>query len=434
VIQGNTNIATSQRRMEHCMEKPGNLPSPVLSPMSTDRVISLFDSLGPSNKADLLLSLIRLDILSFLYLTLYSRSPLPVLQSVSSVVVPYMRRDFIAHLPIEIAFIILSYLDIHSINRASCVSKSWNRIIHHDHSDAHIWKQKLAVEGWLPSVSPKLSYKDCYRDRHLLRNNWIKNQCRRLRFPAHGNRVVTCLQFDDEKIVSGSDDCTIQIFDIHTGALRKKFVGHDGGVWALQYWNNALVSGGTDRTIRVWNIQTGKCTHVFHGHISTVRCLIFMHVTGHDRPYIVTGSRDATLRIWKLPDPDVDEPFLPLDTDSQRPNPYFMHFLSGHSNSVRSVAGEENILVSGSYDTTVRVWDILTGRCLYVFEGHREKVYSVGYSHSLSRAFSGSMDASLRIWCTKTGTCLNVLEGNRLSSVFIISRTYFIGRYLRVIQ
>jgi F-box and WD-40 domain protein CDC4 len=237
---------------------------------------------------------------------------------------------------------------------------------------------------------------------------------------------VTCLQFDSEKIVSGSDDHTIHIYETKTGTLLQKLVGHDGGVWALQYWKHILVSGSTDRTIRIWNMKNGACNHVFVGHTSTVRCLLIilpMQIgDGYTPsfPLIVTGSRDATLRIWKLPDPETDEAFSDLDTVDR--NPYLLHMLRGHSNSVRAIAGSGNTLVSGSYDSTVRVWDIDTGKCRWTFTGHTEKVYSVGYSPQLEIAVSGSMDATVRIWCTKTGEALHILEG-----IFILlkSRTFF---------
>ena len=236
-------------------------------------------------------------------------------------------------------------------------------------------------------------------------------------FPGHGSNVVTCLQFDSNRIVSGSDDHTIHFYDTKTGSLTKRLTGHNGGVWALQYWNNILVSGSTDRSIRIWNMETGVCNHVFEGHTSTVRCLLIIPPTLQPNgtllpkePLIVTGSRDMTLRVWKLPNPDVDPPFK----QGTEGNPYHLHLLTGHSNSVRAIAGAGHTLVSGSYDGFVRIWDMDTGTCRFVCEGHTEKVYSVGYSPELERAVSGSMDSTVRIWCTRTGICFFNLGGKFL--------------------
>ncbi|KAJ3229448.1 SCF ubiquitin ligase complex subunit cdc4 [Chytriomyces hyalinus] len=280
-------------------------------------------------------------------------------------------------------------------------------------------------------------YKGIYRRHHILRRNWGRGLHKTIAFPGHGTNVVTCLQFDSDKIVSGSDDQTIHIYDTNTGRLRRKLSGHDGGVWALQYWGDSLVSGSTDRTVRVWDMDTGMCTHLFEGHTSTVRCLIIIPpspagseaagetVMEPTEPLIVTGSRDASLRVWRLPNPKTDRPHVPNTAagvihthpgnntyDNSGNNPFFLHTLTGHTNSVRAIAGHGRILVSGSYDCTVRVWDLISGESIHCFRGHREKVYSVGYSHELSRAVSGSLDATVKVWCTKTGVLLHSLEGH----------------------
>ncbi|KAJ3009464.1 SCF ubiquitin ligase complex subunit cdc4, partial [Thoreauomyces humboldtii] len=268
---------------------------------------------------------------------------------------------------------------------------------------------------------PRHLYKGLYRRHHLVRQNWFHGRYKQTSFPGHAFNVVTCLQFDADKIVSGSDDQTMNIYDAATGALRKRLEGHEGGVWALQYWNNVLVSGSTDRTVRCWDMETGDCTHVFEGHTSTVRCLIIIiphknATTGRmepEVPLIVTGSRDATLRVWRLPHLTRDPHWKPeVEGVKGIENPFFRHVLTGHSNSVRAIAGHGNVLVSGSYDSTVRVWDLHTGTVMHVCRGHREKVYSVGYSHELHRAVSGSMDTSVRVWCTITGAMLFNLSGH----------------------
>lgn len=302
-------------------------------------------------------------------------------------------------------------------------------------------------------------YKNLYRRHHKTRSNWLHGRHKTISFPGHGTNVVTCLQFDEDKIVSGSDDMSIHIYETSTGVLRKRLVGHEGGVWALQYWGDSLVSGSTDRSVRVWDMDEGRCTHVFEGHTSTVRCLMIVPPTSENDqpssaggieggqmsaahmasllkkagksptndlpfPVIVTGSRDATLRVWRLPNPKTDPSFIPSaaaatlgspnsgGTVGSSSNPYFMHVLNGHTASVRAIAGHGRILVSGSYDCTVRVWDLVTGQNLRCFRGHREKVYSVGYCDELKRAVSGSLDCSVRVWCVGTGALLFTLEGH----------------------
>lgn len=54
-------------------------------------------------------------------------------------------------------------------------------------------------------------------------------------------------------------------------------------------------------------------------------------------------------------------------------SPFHMHLLEGHSLAVRAIATHGRICVSGSYDMSVRVWDIVKGTSLHVLTGHESK-------------------------------------------------------------
>jgi F-box and WD-40 domain protein CDC4 len=113
------------------------------------------------------------------------------------------------------------------------------------------------------------------------------------------------------------------------------------------------------------------------------------------RPLIVTGSRDHSLRVWALPrqgdeeyrcfgadDTEADPSevtqclfwFTNADvTQDVDDNPYHKLHLEGHDHAVRALAARGRILVSGSYDCTVRIWDIITGECKWILIGHTQK-------------------------------------------------------------
>ncbi|KAF2749766.1 WD40 repeat-like protein, partial [Sporormia fimetaria CBS 119925] len=281
-------------------------------------------------------------------------------------------------------------------------------------------------EVGLPSLRCMHLYKSLYQRHHLIKKSWMEEDSKpkHIAFSAHQRHVVTCLQFDTDKIITGSDDTNIHVYDTKTGALRNRFQGHEGGVWALQYEGNTLVSGSTDRSIRVWDLAQGKCTAVYHGHTSTVRCLVILKPTQvgetadgqpimmPKEPLIITGSRDSSLRVWKLPSPTgpVVRQVGPPADDSV--NPYFVRVLNGHHHSVRAIAAHADTLVSGSYDCTVRVWKISTGETVHRLQGHTAKVYSVVLDTARNRCISGSMDTMVKIWSLETGQCVINLEGH----------------------
>jgi F-box and WD-40 domain protein CDC4 len=280
----------------------------------------------------------------------------------------------------------------------------------------------------LPSLRELHLYKSLYRRHHMIRKSWTSGEVKpgHVAFAAHPRHVITCLQFDEDKIITGSDDTLIHIYDTKTGKLRKKLEGHEGGVWALQYEGNMLVSGSTDRSVRVWDIERGLCQQVFYGHTSTVRCLqILMPTeTGRDssgqaimqpeKPLIITGSRDSQLRVWRLPEVGSRRYIQTGPPAHESDCPYFIRVLAGHTHSVRAISAHGDTLVSGSYDSTVRVWRISTGEALHVLHGHSQKVYSVVLDHERNRCISGSMDSLVKIWDLATGACLYTLEGHSL--------------------
>ena len=280
----------------------------------------------------------------------------------------------------------------------------------------------------LPSLRELHLFKSLYRRHYMMRQSWTSGKVKpaHVAFAAHPRHVITCLQFDEDKIITGSDDTFIHVYDTKTGKLRNKLIGHEGGVWALQYEGNILVSGSTDRSVRVWDIERGICQQVFYGHTSTVRCLQILTPTQTgtssdgrpimqpEKPLIITGSRDSQLRVWRLPEVGSKRYIQNALPSQEFECPYFIRALSGHTHSVRAISAHGDTLVSGSYDSFVRVWRISTGECLHVLHGHSQKVYSVVLDHERNRCISGSMDSLVKIWDLTTGACLYTLEGHSL--------------------
>ncbi|KAI9745512.1 MAG: SCF ubiquitin ligase complex subunit cdc4 [Claussenomyces sp. TS43310] len=324
----------------------------------------------------------------------------------------------------------LSYEATEKLRQANPRSTSLaaNKISKSEGPNAAATAAALAVPNprlGLPSLSKLHLFKSLYRRHHMLQQNWMSGKVKphHMAFPAHPRHVITCLQFDDDKILTGSDDTYIHVYDTKTGKLRKRLEGHEGGVWALQYEGNILVSGSTDRSVRVWDIERGLCTQVFQGHTSTVRCLqILMPVdTGKvvagkpvmvpEKPLIITGSRDSQLRVWRLPEQG-GKRFMQISGTPDTDCPYFIRVLQGHNHSVRAIAAHEDTLVSGSYDHSVRVWKISTGETVHLLRGHEQKVYSVVLDNTRKRCISGSMDNTVKIWSLDTGSCLFTLIGH----------------------
>jgi len=76
-----------------------------------------------------------------------------------------------------------------------------------------------------------------------------------------------------------------------------------------------------------------------------------------------------------------------------------IQILEGHGNTVNSVAFSHDgtNVVSGSYDKTVRVWQVKTGECVRTLEGHGHSVNSVAFSRDSTHVVLGSYDKTVRV-------------------------------------
>ena len=93
---------------------------------------------------------------------------------------------------------------------------------------------------------------------------------------------------DGAKIVSGSLNNSVQVWDASTGAALLQLNGHTGCVnsVAFSYDGIHIVSGSDDYSVRVWDASTGAALQELNGHTSTVKSVAF----SYDGKHIVSGS------------------------------------------------------------------------------------------------------------------------------------------------
>jgi DNA-binding helix-hairpin-helix protein with protein kinase domain len=95
--------------------------------------------------------------------------------------------------------------------------------------------------------------------------------------------------------------------------------------------------------------------------------------------------------------------------------------LTGHSSSVWSVAysPDGQTLASGSFDKTIKLWNIKTGKLLQTLKSHSSWVSSVAYSPDGQTVASGSRDSTIKLWNIKTGNLLQTFTAHSSSVISV---------------
>ncbi|EKM55845.1 uncharacterized protein PHACADRAFT_195900 [Phanerochaete carnosa HHB-10118-sp] len=301
--------------------------------------------------------------------------------------------------------------------------------------------------------------------------DWRTGKCLRV-LEGHTEGVV-CLNFDSNVLASGSVDTTVKVWNFRTGecfTLR----GHRDWVNSVQLWDSndksfgscspvqspaafdgavsapkgeyskpcidpgkMLFSASDDGTIRLWDLAKRACLRQFTGHVGQVQSLKLLMVD--------EACEDST------PEPPQEQPEAggiskPRETHSATRIAHTQPFgprlggeavatsrviihdhehaedAKGRDKAVAASAANEQravsvtsrakpVLLSGSLDNTIKVWDLDTGKATQTLFGHIEGVWAVA-SDKL-RLVSGSHDRTIKVWVREEGRCTATLVGHR---------------------
>ncbi|PSB00976.1 hypothetical protein C7B64_20765 [Merismopedia glauca CCAP 1448/3] len=146
----------------------------------------------------------------------------------------------------------------------------------------------------------------------------------------------------------------LQLWDITTGAVILHLKGqksHSRDVNTVSFSPDGkiMASGGADTTIKVWKVADGSLIRTIPAHLDSVRKLRF----SPDGNTLASASSDRTIKLWNVADitsQDVADYINPSIT------------LTGHRDLVNSLSftPDGKSLISGSYDNTVKVWNLET--------------------------------------------------------------------------
>ena len=318
----------------------------------------------------------------------------PQLSFISSQLSSLIRIDYISALPSEISYKILAYLDAISLCQAAQVSRKWREMADDDIVWMKICQQhidrKCTKCGWgLPLLERR-------RLRAATRAANAAEEVARTS-PTQQITVPPSVQptYITEEDINGPSETASPAPSLKRSADDSD-LPHDARPSASK-----RSSSSSAQSRRPWKtVYSERCkveqnwrhgrysVKILRGHTDGVMCL-----QASDN-MLATGSYDSTIRLWDL------ESLEPLKT------------LTGHTRGVTALQFDSGKLISASMDGTLRIWNyrLPQPECVSVLRGHTDGVLAVHLDGKLLA--SGSADSTVRVWDYEKKEC-KVFRGHK---------------------
>ncbi|KAJ6084074.1 hypothetical protein N7486_010874 [Penicillium sp. IBT 16267x] len=297
-----------------------------------------------------------------------------------------------------------------------------------------------------PNGTAKINWVHLYKQRRRLEENWHQGRFKNFQLPhpshpeeAH-RECVYAIQFQGKWLVSGSRDRTVRVWDLETKRLwHRPLVGHAKSVLCLQFDpspdEDIIISGSSDRSVIAWKFSTGQKIHqIPSAHADSVLNLKF------DRRYLVTCSKDRTVKVWNRRELSVTDENYPrvckgggasypsyiIDLNEMAPSlleaslangrikplePYsLLMIVEGHGAAVNAMQLQGDEIITASGDRMIKVWNVRNGACLKTLMGHEKGIACV--QSDGRRIISGSNDNTVRIYDHVSGAQVACLKGH----------------------
>ncbi len=214
-------------------------------------------------------------------------------------------------------------------------------------------------------------------------------------FEGHSGLInAVSISPDGTTVASASNDLSIRLWDLATGAELAQFTGHTDWVRDVEFSPNGalLASSSADGSIRLWDVQTR----------AEIRSMtpgqpVWDVAFSPNGRLLASVGDDGIGRLWEVASGTQVQQF------------------AGHEGPVFGVAYSPDglIVATAGDDSTIRLWDVSNGRELNALAGHRGFVNTVAYSPDGSMlASGGGRDDKVILWDAIRGVLLEELTGH----------------------
>ena len=195
---------------------------------------------------------------------------------------------------------------------------------------------------------------------------------------------------------------SLVVWDMDSQQQLGRLEGHDQQVSVVAARGSLAVScqAVSPTRARVWSLETMQCSAVLPG--GAIDTIAYSACCMDGR--VLLGQKDGIIKLW----------------DVAASAPIALADLEGHTSIVFSIkaAAAGSMVLSGSSDRTVRLWDLRTGsRCVRTMEGHTHGIISVDMDGHCRTAISSARDKTIKLWDLGTGLCTEVYNGHSDGSI-----------------
>ena len=251
-------------------------------------------------------------------------------------------------------------------------------------------------------------------------------------FPFYCQEILSLKWLDEDcnNFVFSSNDNLLKTYDIENNKINM-YEGHTDFIMSITVKNDYIITSSKDNTLRIWKINKEiknkydsiKCICLLKGHSQSVNCSdIYIKKNNN---YLISGCKDGSIKLW-----DIKQIKENNDGDNNNDFIEINESLSSkviHDGEVNAIKFSPNgkMMASGSDDKTIKLFEISNNNfnLVHTLSGHKKGITDISFSPYAKILASSSTDKMIKMWNLVDYTCLNTYEGH-LSSVLKIDWIY----------
>uniref|UniRef100_A0A2I3HAQ9 WD repeat domain 88 n=1 Tax=Nomascus leucogenys TaxID=61853 RepID=A0A2I3HAQ9_NOMLE len=245
---------------------------------------------------------------------------------------------------------------------------------------------------------------------------------------GHEHAVSTChFCVDDTKLLSGSYDCTVKLWDAADGSVVRDFEHRPKAPvveCSITADSSRVIAASYDKTVRAWDLETGKLLWKVRYDTFIVSCKF-----SPDGKYVVSGfdvdhgicimDAENITTVSVIKGEGVRAPCLFSLSKALMCAPHHLCFRA-HSNAISNCCFtfSGHFLCTSSWDKNLKIWNVHTGEfrnrgaCVTLMQGHEGSVSSCHFARDSSFLISGGFDRTVAIWDVAEGYRKLSLKGH----------------------